>query len=211
MTNQQRIIEHLPWIIPLVLLITWVIVGFTFMMPYNIYKIEEQRITELQKKNEVLQQQYRPILTINDSTKVSVINDEKKQITTFNIDFHIENIGNTAAYLLSTKIYFAPKRNPQEIYGMPEQTDTNPLHSHVETLVTQGISQPFSKSNDVLYIQNIEWYIYVLLKYTDAPDDGNMYSEEYWFYLDLNSNSVRSLTPDEKQEFQPYVNKHNLK
>lgn len=160
------------------------------------------------QSNKNIAMEHRPILNIGKSTEISTSEDEIKEIATFNITFHIENAGDRAAYQFFSRICFAPESRLQNILSYDDLIETNPIQPHEEDLVPVGIDQSFRKSDGTLVVGSETWFIYYLLKYSDAPTGGNWYSDEYWFALSLNDKTVRSLTLEEKQIFQPLVNLH---
>lgn len=120
--------------------------------------------------------------------------------TTAIINFYIENIGVNPAYSIDPRICWAPESKPQDLsspgisvevfYLSPGKQNMLPLH--------------FLR-NDLLGNDSDRWYMYYRLEYSDAPNKGTEYTEEYWYLFDFSTRSLSELSPTQKQAFQPYI------
>jgi len=153
--------------------------------------------------------EHKPTLIFNNNTSVAVANDNAKQMTNIDLVFHIDNVGDRAAYQLFTRICITPAKHPQNILSYPDFIGTNPVQPHEEIINEKGITTPFTMSDNITMVESTVWYIYYQMKYSDKPKAGHWYSDEYWFALDLNAKRpVRDLSAEEKQIFEPIVNAH---
>jgi hypothetical protein len=122
--------------------------------------------------------------------------------TTDIIRFYIENVGGSPAYDIDPIVCWAPESNPQYLsspgisvtvfYLYPGERDTLPLHFPSHDL--------FGNDSD-----GDRWYIYYRLEYSDAPNSGIEYIQQYWYLFDLSARSLSELLPTQKQAFQPYI------
>jgi hypothetical protein len=121
------------------------------------------------------------------------------------IEFYIENVGGSPAYDIDPRVCWAPESNPQYLsspgmsvtifYLYPGERNALPLRFPPHDL--------FGNDSDT-----DRWYIYYRLEYSDAPNMGAEYSQEYWYLFDLSTRSLSELSPAQKQAFQPYVDQY---
>jgi hypothetical protein len=120
--------------------------------------------------------------------------------TTAIINFYIENIGGNPAYDIDPSVCWAPESKPQYLsspgisvtvfYLYPGEQHTLPLHF---------------RRNDFFGNDSDRWYIYYRLEYSDAPNMGVEYTQQYWYLFDFSTRSLSELSPTQKQAFQPYI------
>jgi hypothetical protein len=120
--------------------------------------------------------------------------------TTAIINFYIENIGGNPAYDIDPTVCWAPESKPQYLsspgisvtvfYLYPGARHMLPLHF---------------RRNDLFGNDSNRWYIYRRLEYSDAPNEGAEYTEEYWYLFDFSTRSLLELSPTQREAFQPYV------
>jgi hypothetical protein len=161
--------------------------------------------------------EHRPILKFDSNiTNVFVNDDDVKQMTNIDVVFHIDNVGDRAAYQFYAKVCFAPAKTYHEIEDFPDVIGRNPIQPHEVKLDQKTIYESFTRSGNKKLVENTIWYIYYELKYNDTPKgehwystNGHWYSDQYWFALDINSAlPVRDLSAEEGQKFQPVVHVH---
>lgn len=148
----------------------------------------------------------RPILTFSSNTEVDISTDIIYQEVSGDVNFHIKNVGNIAAYQTTSIICYAPTNNPQNILSYNDIKSYNPVQPQDEVVVPTGITQQYTLLNDSKLLESTTWYIYYQISYSDSKSNGNWYSDEYYFVLDFNKSHVRDVTTTERQVFQEIVN-----
>jgi len=138
--------------------------------------------------------QGRPTVILNQNGTVAGDN------TTAIIDFRIENVGDGPAYDIGPVVCWAPESKPEYLSSpgisvtvfhlYPGEQDDLPFHLPRRDF--------FGNDSD-------RWYIYYRLKYSDAPNMGVEYAEEYWYLFDFSTGGLSELLPIQRQAFQPYV------
>jgi len=137
------------------------------------------------------QAQNRPIVVFNlQNSKLTMSNNN----TTATIDFAVQNIGINPAYNVYSTICWASESQLQNIYYQ-EAATVNPIQS------PNQITLPV----EIVRHSSDRWYIYYLIKYSDAIDKGTEYAEDYWYSLDFNTQRLSDLLPTQKLAFQPYI------
>lgn len=120
--------------------------------------------------------------------------------TTAIINFYIENIGANPAYNIDPMVCWAPESKPQYLsspgisvtifYLYPGEQYMLPLH--------------FPR-NDLFGNDSDRWYIYYRLEYSDAPNIGLEYTQQYWYLFDFSTRGLSELPSTQKEAFQPYI------
>jgi hypothetical protein len=137
------------------------------------------------------QAQNRPILIFNSQTSKLTMSDGN---TTATIDFQVQNIGVNPAYNIYSVICWAAESKLQAIRHQ-ESTTVNPLRTPNQIILSLKVVRDDSS----------KWYMYYLIKYSDAVNKGTEYVDEYWYSLDFDIQRVSDLSPTEKLAFQPYI------
>jgi len=116
------------------------------------------------------------------------------------IKFYIENVGGRPAYDIDPSVCWVPESKLQYLsspgisvtvfYLYPGKQSIHPL-----TLPRRDF---FGNDSD-------RWYIYYRLEYSDAPNMGVEYTQQYWYVFDFSTGGLSELSPTQKQAFQPYI------
>jgi hypothetical protein len=138
--------------------------------------------------------QNRPILILNQSGTVAGNN------TTAIINFYMENIGGSPAYIIYPRVCWAPESKPQDLSSPGISVTVFYLYPGEQDMWPFYLSR-----NDFLGNDSDRWYIYYRLEYSDARNMGVEYTQEYWYLFDFSTRSLSELSPAQKQAFQPYV------
>ena len=135
-----------------------------------------------------------PIVILNQNGTITGDN------TTAIMNFYIENIGGNPAYDIDPIVCWAPESKPQYLsspgisvtvfYLYPGEQHMLPLH--------------FPR-NDLFGNDSDRWYICYRLEYSDAPNSGVEYIQQYWYLFDFSTRGLSQLSPTQKQAFQPYI------
>jgi hypothetical protein len=138
--------------------------------------------------------QNRPILILNQSGMIAGDN------TTVTINFYIENIGVNTAYSIHPTVCWAPESKPQDISSPGISVTLFYLCQGEQYMLPLKLDR-----NDFLGNDSDRWYIYYHLEYSDAPNKGTEYTEQYWYLFDFSTRSLSELSPTQKQAFQSYI------
>jgi hypothetical protein len=137
-----------------------------------------------------------PIVILNQNETI------EGDSTTAIINFYIENIGGSPAYDIDPIVCWAPESNPQYLSSPGISLTVFYLYPGEQYMLPLRFPPIDLLGNDS---DSDRWYIYYRLEYSDAPNSGVEYIQQYWYLFDLSARSLSELSPTQKQAFQPYI------
>jgi hypothetical protein len=138
--------------------------------------------------------QNRPIVILSQNGTIAGDN------TTAIINFYMENIGVNPAYSIHPTVCWAPESKPQYLSSPGISLTALYLYPGEQYLLPFYLPR-----NDLFGNDSDRWYICYRLEYSDAPNKGTEYTEEYWYLFDFSTRGLSELSPTQRQAFQPYI------
>jgi uncharacterized integral membrane protein len=212
--NWETTVKYLAWAIPLGM---FVVIGLIRLAiaPWIIYKQQEQKIREqrdkadnLKRELEAMQIKRRPTIALGQKLGASTHpRDADKEV---DIELHPtwHNIGEGVAYQLCLHSGWAPMEFPDEFVAMPDLNVPNPIYSTEEFGPILRLRQPFIQREDgKRQVKSKVILMYCGIEYSDAPQGGNKYRDEWWFAYPLSAPSIAAAHMEQKQALEPHVRK----
>jgi len=116
------------------------------------------------------------------------------------INFYIENIGANPAYDIGRSVCWAPESKLQYLSSPGISVTVFYLYPGEQHILPLGLPRSDFFGND-----SDRWYIYYRLEYSDAPNVGVQYAQQYWYLFDFSTRGLSELSSTQKKAFQPYV------
>lgn len=211
-TNWEATVKYLAWAIPLGVFVVIALVRLA-ITPWIIYNQQEQRIREqrdktdsLQHELEVMQIKRRPIIALGQKISVSTHSRDADKEVDIALSPTWHNIGEGAAYQLYLRYGWAPIESPDKFKVEPDINDPNPIYSTEEFGPILQLKQPFiPQEGGKRQVKSMGILMYFGIEYSDAPQGGKKYSDEWWFAYPLGAPLIAAAQMKQKEALEPYV------
>lgn len=154
-----------------------------------------------------------PTLTIDKYPADILLSDnETSKTRDADIVFHITNIGNKTAYNIRNQMCAIDKDalRTGTLNIKPQKCSTgfvNPIQPQQGIAWQITLRQPYNSDNGDRVLNTKKWFIYCQLSCQDERDGGQTYYfPDFWYCYDITDpNKLLLLTPEEKEQFLPFV------
>jgi len=215
---QQQFAPNLPgalpgsseiWFILTLLLFCGLLLEGAYRQIRAIRKDAEQREKELVgqlQEAKLISGRMRPRIALGQNTSVSITPDDAKNFAHIVIHPSFRNAGQKPAYHLRLQSGFAAADLPTQFQTWPDLNLVNPINSTEELYPDMQLGTKFVREGKERKVRSTEILVYCGFQYFDSPQDGERYSDEFWFVYPL-GRSLGSATLEQKTALEPYVRK----
>lgn len=190
-TLKEIIMPWLPLIVTCSIFVLWILIGFSFLMPYNVYRVEQDNITQLEMKI----RQNMPNLTIsNDTNDITMTPNDDGSAA---MSLRVYNIGEGTAYQFHSFVCAASTDSPGIISVYNVAPDINAIEPRI------------GQTNILLTIpKGNSWLVYCELDYSNSINKGMWDTKPYWWVLIRDQKQFRliNLPPIDQLSFGQTVN-----
>ena len=168
--------------------------------PYSMYKNSQKEINKVLEDN-------RPYLKVEASmVEGSIYVDLDNKTVKFVVKYQLQNVGNRPAYQTTFACLVSPLYNPDKSLSAVNELHVNPISSGGYSTITQESVVNFSQMGGEGIVLG-----YLKLKYSNQPQQGKWYPDEYWYAFSLDLAELRSkitfVQEDWINSFRPYVDR----
>lgn len=151
----------------------------------------------------------RPKLTLGKSVGVKREFDEQRSEIKIELRFSFKNVGEKAAYRFRFRSGFAPENDVSKFKLLEEKTSANRIDPGSD-FETEAFISGFIRYNvrdGVKIIPTRRSLVYFVVSYSDCPDNGKLYRDEWWFSYRGDRERLGVVSEEQKNSLEPYVRK----
>lgn len=151
----------------------------------------------------------RPQLTLGKSVGVKREFDEQRLEIKIELRFSFKNVGAKAAYRFRIRCGFAPESDVSKFKLLEERTNVNRIDvgSDFETEASIGGFIRYNVRDGVKIIPTGRSLVYFMVSYSDCPDNGKSYRDEWWFSYGADREGLGMVSEEQRNLLEPYVRK----
>lgn len=169
------------WVVVLLIISIWI-----FNAQYGLYKEKQNQILDLQNKTDMIQEEHRPIIKIDATFKEGTEVDTSKSATKYTLNVNLVNLGDRAGYQTKVLAFASPIFEPDKIHIYPEFNLINPIFAEDTGYGELAYIGNYSIQGDYGIV-----LMYIYLKYSNQPDGGTWYEEEFWLTPTIEFNTKK--------------------
>lgn len=188
------------------LVILFILLIMTVKAEYDLYDKQEMQIIELQNKISSLEQEYRPIITLDPAITLNPSVDETNQSVNLSINIRVNNISDRPAYQSNSSLCLAPLDQPEKLLRYNNLYETNPIYKGTtHSIIINHTGYYSRRDNNGIIIMHL------FIKYSNSPigNNGIWYEDSYWYAININlidkTISLNSVSPDIIKYFEPII------
>jgi len=151
----------------------------------------------------------RPQLTLGKSVGVKREVDENRSEIKIELRFSFKNVGGKAAYRFRCRVGFAPESDVSRFKLLEERTSVNRIDpdSDFETELFISGFVKYSEKDGVKKVPTGRSLIHYMVSYSDCPDNGKLYRDEWWFSYRADRERLGMVSEEQRNLLEPYVRK----
>jgi hypothetical protein len=151
----------------------------------------------------------RPQLTLGKKTGVKREFDAKRSEIKVAFNLSFTNVGKKAAYRFRCRTGLAPETDVSRFKFLEEKTSVNPVdpdNAFEIAILFSGVAK-YSENDGVKKVPTGGTLIHCMVSYSDSPDNGKLYRDEWWFSYRADMEHLGVMSEEQKNLVEPYVRK----
>lgn len=151
----------------------------------------------------------RPQLTLRKTVGLKGEVDARRSEVKIELNLLFTNIGEKAAYRFRCRTGFAPAADVSRFELLEERTSVNRIDPNNDfgTGVFLSGFVKYTEKDGVEKVSSGSTLIYCMVSYSDCPDNGKLYRDEWWFSYRADREHLGMMSEEQKNLLEPCVRK----